>query len=53
MSLKYNKNIFIPACRGDQFHCDDGACIPSIYTCDGVADCDDRSDETDKAGCGE
>ena len=50
--MKY-KYVVKPACRGDQFRCGDGACIPHTYQCDGVADCGDRSDETIEAGCGE
>ena len=36
-------------CTPDEFKCDDGGCISKSYQCDGVVDCDDKSDER---GCG-
>ncbi|KAL1461807.1 hypothetical protein WDU94_013678 [Cyamophila willieti] len=32
-------------CRGDQFHCESGSCIPDILACDGIPHCNDGSDE--------
>ncbi|KAK8399426.1 hypothetical protein O3P69_003489 [Scylla paramamosain] len=32
-------------CRGDQFQCGSGDCIPQFYVCDGPRDCRDGSDE--------
>jgi len=32
-------------CRYNEFRCDNGQCIPSIYHCDGRVDCSDHSDE--------
>ena len=41
------------ACARDQFMCADGNCIPSVYVCDGTADCLDKSDEINRTLCGE
>ncbi|KAB1268303.1 Low-density lipoprotein receptor-related protein 8, partial [Camelus dromedarius] len=35
-------------CRGDEFQCGDGTCVPAIKRCNQEQDCPDRSDE---AGC--
>lgn len=35
-------------CRGDEFQCGDGTCVPAGKRCDQQQDCPDRSDE---AGC--
>ncbi|XP_050526629.1 modular serine protease-like isoform X4 [Daktulosphaira vitifoliae] len=35
-------------CQSTQFQCDSGECIDSIYVCDGTADCQDGTDETEK-----
>lgn len=35
-------------CDATEFTCQDGACIPAAWRCDGESDCDDNSDE---AGC--
>lgn len=35
-------------CRGDEFRCGDGTCVPSIKRCNQEQDCSDGSDE---AGC--
>ncbi|VDI01739.1 Hypothetical predicted protein [Mytilus galloprovincialis] len=32
-------------CAGNEFTCDNGACIQSVYRCDDSFECDDRSDE--------
>ncbi len=32
-------------CTPFQFECDNDNCIPGIFTCDGVTDCGDNSDE--------
>ena len=37
-------------CSPAEFQCGDGRCIDASYKCDGIVDCDDRSDEL---GCGE
>ncbi|XP_070548243.1 uncharacterized protein [Ptychodera flava] len=34
-------------CASDEYQCDNDECIPSIYKCDGVNDCEDNSDELD------
>lgn len=35
-------------CPEDQFECSSGFCIPYSYSCDGVAECPDGSDEDEK-----
>ncbi|XP_047488646.1 low-density lipoprotein receptor-related protein 1-like [Penaeus chinensis] len=35
-------------CPADQFECSSGFCIPYSYSCDGVAECPDGSDEDEK-----
>ncbi|EDO45220.1 predicted protein, partial [Nematostella vectensis] len=35
-------------CSPQEYQCDNGACIPSRYECDGRIQCSDGSDET---GC--
>ncbi|XP_054083519.1 very low-density lipoprotein receptor isoform X5 [Zeugodacus cucurbitae] len=35
----------VKVCEEKQFQCDNGACIPIRYTCDGESDCSDHSDE--------
>ena len=37
------------SCDGDEFQCDNGACISDILKCDDDDDCGDKSDED---GCG-
>ncbi|XP_052063855.1 low-density lipoprotein receptor-like isoform X2 [Mytilus californianus] len=32
-------------CAANEFQCDDGACIQSVYRCDNSFECSDRSDE--------
>ena len=39
----------LSGCRGNQFTCNDGECIPADHECDNKNDCGDRSDES---GCG-
>jgi len=34
-----------PSCSAAEFRCLSGDCIPSTWLCDGLADCDDGSDE--------
>ena len=34
-------------CNKDQFKCKDGQCIPKVWKCDKVTDCQDKSDEDD------
>ena len=29
----------------NQYRCTDGTCIPITWACDGIDDCDDKSDE--------
>ena len=47
-----NKHLSLSdyTCDSDEFHCDNGRCIPSSYQCDYLDDCGDNSDEE---GCGE
>ncbi len=40
------------SCAEDQFTCDNGECIPFGSYCDGRADCDDLSDESECKFCG-
>ncbi|XP_039970015.1 low-density lipoprotein receptor isoform X4 [Bactrocera tryoni] len=35
----------VKICEEKQFQCDNGACIPIRFTCDGESDCSDHSDE--------
>lgn len=35
------------SCLPDQFRCENNDCIPSMWECDGHADCFDKSDESD------
>ena len=51
ISMEENWSFSLPECRPDQYRCGDGRCIPAAYKCDGVADCDNRTDETDKEEC--
>ena len=37
--------VRVANCTHDQFECTSGFCIPYIYSCDGVAECHDGSDE--------
>jgi hypothetical protein len=34
-----------PKCRGDQFDCKNGECIPGHLQCNGATECQDGSDE--------
>ncbi|XP_014607947.1 PREDICTED: basement membrane-specific heparan sulfate proteoglycan core protein isoform X7 [Polistes canadensis] len=42
-------------CRGEEFACTDGTCIPRAYVCDGRPDCRGGADERDcpSQGCGQ
>ena len=50
--LMYKRNNYTlplnlnPCNNGDEFTCDNGACIHLDKKCDGVSDCEDRSDES-------
>lgn len=37
-------------CKDGEFVCTNGDCVSNEYVCDGIADCDDGSDEN---SCGE
>ena len=37
--------MFKGGCDSTEFTCDNGDCIPQNYECDGISDCDDKSDE--------
>ena len=38
-------------CPADNFRCTDSSgCVPNRLTCDGMADCQDKSDEKDVCG---
>jgi len=41
-----------PQCPSNKFACQNEACIPNNWRCDGETDCLDHSDETEFAGCG-
>ena len=46
MILSCSAPFSIPlGCQSYQYTCDNGACIPYYWACDGVYDCPDRSDE--------
>ncbi|KAK3867232.1 hypothetical protein Pcinc_027289 [Petrolisthes cinctipes] len=38
------------SCRGEEYMCPSGRCIPLYYLCDGTRDCEDGADET-SASC--
>ena len=38
-------------CMENQFMCENKQCIPRTYVCNGIFDCDDRSDEHQKCNC--
>jgi hypothetical protein len=38
------------ACKADEFTCGDGQCIPDLWDCDGINDCDNKFDE-ENASC--
>nr|XP_045618524.1 low-density lipoprotein receptor-related protein 1B-like isoform X1 [Procambarus clarkii] len=40
--------VHVANCTSDQFECSSGFCIPYIYSCDGVPECPDGSDEDEK-----
>ncbi|XP_042220954.1 prolow-density lipoprotein receptor-related protein 1-like isoform X2 [Homarus americanus] len=40
--------VRVANCTSDQFECSSGFCIPYIYSCDGVPECPDGSDEDEK-----
>ena len=37
-------------CNDDEFQCNSGYCIPSVFECDGVASCPDGDDELNCSG---
>ncbi|XP_072024676.1 uncharacterized protein [Amphiura filiformis] len=40
------------SCQTDQFRCNDGKCIPTVWLCDGWIDCTDRyGEDEDAANC--
>lgn len=41
-----------PSCKGDEFNCTNGRCIPKQWMCDGDSDCTDGEDERVENGCG-
>ena len=46
MKLKRPTNQnFVLACTFDEYTCLDGTCVNMDYVCDGISDCNDRSDE--------
>ncbi|KAK3853890.1 hypothetical protein Pcinc_039590 [Petrolisthes cinctipes] len=40
--------VRVANCSQDQFECSSGFCIPYVYSCDGVAECPDSSDEDEQ-----
>lgn len=36
-----------PTCADNEFTCDESKCVLNSHRCDGVADCDDQTDEDD------
>ena len=40
-----NKHQTLGACPKKEFLCSNGDCLPFLYTCNGVDDCKDGSDE--------
>jgi Low-density lipoprotein receptor domain class A len=36
-----------PSCSPEEFSCDETKCVLKSMRCDGVADCDDQTDEED------
>ena len=42
-----------PSCNAEEFACTSGSipCIPAMWRCDGIAECEDRSDERNCLSC--
>lgn len=40
-----------PSCKPDQFTCASGMCIPELWRCDGIPECEDHSDELNCSRC--
>jgi hypothetical protein len=40
----------LSSCKANEFSCGDGKCIPDLWECDGINDCENKMDETNE-GC--
>lgn len=45
--ILHTLHCYVGECLDTEFACDKGKCIPNVYKCDGVQDCEDNSDEID------
>ena len=41
----YETKLSLTACTNEEFNCDSAQCVPITSRCDGIPDCEDRSDE--------